>query len=129
LQLNGINEDIMPLIHLIGYVQNSDLPFIYQLSTAFIYPSTRESFGIPILEAMACGVPVLTSNTASMPEVAGDAALFMNPFDIFDIAKNILEITENKETRAILIKKGLARVETFRWFKTAEKLMDVYQQV
>lgn len=127
LQLNDINEDIIPLIHLIGYVQNSDLPFIYQLSTAFLYPSTRESFGIPILEAMACGIPVLTSNTASMPEVAGDAALYMNPFDIFDIAKNIIEITENKETRENLIAKGLKRVENFRWFKTAEKLIEVYK--
>ena len=72
-----------------GYISNTDLPAIYSGAAVFLYTSLRESFGIPLLEAMACGTPVITSNTSSMPEVAGEAALFVDPFDENSIAIQI----------------------------------------
>lgn len=124
---NGISTETLTHIHLIGYVPNTDLPAVYQLSSLFLYTSTRESFGIPILEAMASGVPVITSNTAAMPEVAGLSAALANPFDSSDMADKMIRVLENETLKENLISRGKNRVQEFRWEKTAEKLLEVYK--
>lgn len=112
-----------------GYVQNADLPAIYSLSKLFLYPSIRESFGIPPLEAMACGTPVLASNTSSIPEVTGNAAYLTNPFKPEEIAKGIEELINNKNLRKDLIDKGFIRASKFSWTSTAESVLKIYETI
>jgi len=119
--------ELRSMIHIIGYVPNKELPYFYQLSTVYLYPSLRESFGIPILEAMACGTPVITSNTSSMPEVAGNAAILIDPFDPQTIADAILTLENNVQLRENLIDKGLLRAQQFSWSKTAKMVMKIYK--
>ncbi|MFA9388890.1 MAG: glycosyltransferase family 4 protein [Prolixibacteraceae bacterium] len=116
-------------IHLAGYVPNSDLPFIINQCEVFLYPSMRESFGIPILEGMACGVPVLTSNTSSMPEIAGDAAYLVDPSKSEEITAGILKIINDQEYRASLCQKGLDRAKLFSWKAMAEHYLKLYQEI
>jgi glycosyltransferase involved in cell wall biosynthesis len=97
----------------------------YNVSTIFIFPSFYEGFGLPPLEAMACGTPVITSNISSMPEVCGDAALYANPYDVDDISKKIEFLINNQEERERLIEKGLDRVSHFTWERSANKHLDV----
>ncbi len=97
----------------------------YNVATIFIFPSFYEGFGLPPLEAMACGTPVITSNISSMPEVCGDAAVYVDPYDINDISKKIEFLITNQEERERLIKKGLKRVKHFTWEKSAKKHLDV----
>ncbi len=132
--INKVLTDIeMPFLknHLrtTGYIANTDLPAIYSGAAAFLYTSLRESFGIPLLEAMACGTPVITSNTSSMPEVAGDAALFVDPFDEQDIAGRLIDMLSNETLRKSCIAKGFERVGLFSWEQTAQKTYSVYQDV
>ncbi|SFU46678.1 Glycosyltransferase involved in cell wall bisynthesis [Pustulibacterium marinum] len=130
--LQEINaSEIRNLIHLTGYVQNTDLPAIISQAKGFLYPSLRESFGIPILEGMACGVPVITSNTASMPEVAGDtgAALIVNPFNSQEITKAMQQIVEDTALVKILSEKGIERAKDFSWKNMAEKVLTIYKEV
>jgi len=116
-------------IKLCGYVPNKELPYIFNLSSLFLYPSLRESFGIPILEAMACGSPVITSNTSSMPEVAGGAALLIDPFDPQTIADAIQRVETEPALRQQLIVRGLERVRKFSWARTAEQVKGIYESV
>lgn len=116
-------------IRLCGYVPNQELPGVYNLSSLFLYPSLRESFGIPILEAMACGTPVITSNTSSMPEVAGGAALLVDPLAPATIAAAIQQLQAAPELRQQLIEKGLARARQFSWARTAEQVRGIYESV
>ena len=102
-------------IVLTGYVVNTDLPAIYRLSEIFLYPSLRESFGIPMLEAMACGVPVITSNTSSMPEIAGDAALIIDPFKPEEITAAMIRLINDKDLRTHLILRGYEQAARFSW--------------
>lgn len=123
------NPALMSRIHLTGYVVNTDLPAIYSQCSIFLYPSLRESFGIPILEAMGCGAPVITSNTSSMPEIAGDAALIINPFKPEEITSALIKITLNAELCEQLILKGLEQAEAFTWRKMAEDVLLIYKEV
>jgi glycosyltransferase involved in cell wall biosynthesis len=116
-------------IHLTGYIPNHDLPAIYAKASFFLYPSIRESFGLPILEAMACGCPVLTSNTSSMPEIAGDAALLIDPLDPQELSNAILELLEKPELRQELIEKGFQRPPMFRYERGAEKVLSIYEGI
>lgn len=128
--LNEIGApDLRPMIHISGYVPNKELPFFYKLSKMFLYPSLRESFGIPILEAMACGTPVITSNTSSMPEVAGKAALFIDPFEPKTIAEAIIQLENDSELREQLIKNGYLRAQQFSWTNTAKKVRKIYEDI
>lgn len=113
-------------IHLTGYVPNTELPAIINQCTVFLYPSLRESFGIPILEGMACGVPVITSNTSSMPEIAADAALLVDPQNHYEIMEAILRVTEDKDFAHQLIHKGLNRAADFTWKKMATGYLQLY---
>ncbi|MCX6160789.1 MAG: glycosyltransferase family 1 protein [Ignavibacteriae bacterium] len=128
--LSEINEtQIADKIILPGYVYNIDLPAIYSLSKIFLYPSLRESFGIPPLEAMACGTPVLASNTSSIPEVTGDAAYMVNPFKPEEIASGIKTLLNDFLLREELIKRGFVRASLFSWLSTAESVLKIYNSL
>ncbi|MCF8218510.1 MAG: glycosyltransferase family 4 protein [Bacteroidales bacterium] len=116
-------------IHLTGYIINSDLPAIYNLSEVFLYPSLRESFGIPMLEAMACGTPVITSNTSSMPEIADDAAYIVDPSKPESISLGIYRLLNNHSLRNKNIQKGFKRASEFSWRDTAEKTLKIYKSL
>lgn len=116
-------------IHLTGYVVNTDLPAIINQCKVFLYPSLRESFGIPILEGMACGVPVITSNTSSMPEIAGDAATIVDPFKPEEIKAAIGQILEDEKYRNELCEKGMERAKKFSWKIMAEQYLTLYNEV
>lgn len=107
----------------------TDLPLLYSAATVVLYPSLYEGFGLPILEAMACGTPVITSNISSMPEVGGDAAIYVDPMDIKDIEKKIKLIVEDEDKRREMIKKGFERVKLFTWQKCAEKTVAAYRKL
>ncbi len=108
-----------------GRLNPEDLHFVLASAFAMTFVPLFEGFGIPLIEAMSCGVPVIASNTTSLPEVAGDAALFVNPFDINDIKNAMVKIVDDSFLRNNLIEKGNIRKETFSWDKTADKLWDV----
>ena len=116
-------------VKLLGFVDDAQLARLYQAASVFLFPSFEEGFGIPILEAMANGVPVVTSNVSSMPEVGGDAALYVDPHDPADIARKVAEAAEDRALRAALTKKGLARANEFTWRRTAESTLAVYDEV
>lgn len=123
----GINN-ISHLIKPAGYIVNTDLPAIYSGARTFIYASLRESFGIPILESMACGTPVITSNISAMPEIAADAAMLVNPFDEQEIANTISFICNDNNLYYEYIQKGYERVKHFSWNNTARMTFDLYSQ-
>ena len=116
-------------IILTGYVVNTDLPAIYSQSEVFLYPSLRESFGIPMLEAMACGVPVITSNTSSMPEVAGDAALLIDPYKPEEITAAMVRVITDKKLQAEMISKGFAQAAKFSWKAMAQHVLEIYREM
>ncbi|WP_333483050.1 glycosyltransferase family 4 protein [Spirosoma telluris] len=125
--LNEIDgQELANDIILCGYIPNYILPLVYNAATIFLCPSLRESFGLPILEAMACGTPVLTSSTSSMPEVAGDAALLVDPNSVEEMITGIDRLLKQPTLRAELRTKGLERAALFSWEATANKLLTVY---
>ena len=122
-------EHIRKMIVIPGYIVNSDLPNIYNNAFAFLYPSLRESFGIPLLEAMACGTPVITSNTSSMPEIGGPYAILINPESSDEIAEMMLKLETDDEFYRRQEEVGLQRAKLFSWHNTAERLLEVYEDV
>ncbi len=118
---------ILDYITFCGYIPNHELPAIYSMAKAFLYPSLRESFGIPMVEAMACGVPVITSNTSSMPEVSGDAAVLVDPFNPEDIANALINLLGNETLKKELVLKGIERAKAFSWQNNALKTLDIYK--
>ncbi len=122
-------ENIREQIVMPGYIVNSDLPYIYNSAFAFLYTSLRESFGIPLLEAMACGTPVITSNTSSMPEIAGNEAILINPESPEEITEQMLRLESDEDYYNTLKEIGLKRAELFSWRKTAEELLKLYETV
>ena len=123
------DPDIMKYIHRLDYIKNTDLPGIYTMADLFLYPSFRESFGIPILEAMACGTPVITSNVFSMPEVAGDAALLVDPTNPFDLTRGIHKVISEPDFSKSLSEKGLVQATRFSWAKMAKDYMEIYKEI
>lgn len=108
-----------------GYIDESDLPSIYQGASCFAFPSFYEGFGLPILEAMACGVPVVSSNTSSMKEVGGDAVLYFDPCDIDKIKEVLNKILNSRELQKELVKKGYEQIRFFSWEKAAKETLEI----
>lgn len=132
--LNGIIErnhieNIREHIVMPGYIINSDLPYIYNNAFAFLYTSLRESFGIPLLEGMACGIPVITSNTSSMPEIGGKDAILINPEHSDEITDVMLKLETDNAFYEKQKEIGLVRAKLFSWRKTAEQLLKLYEEV
>ncbi len=116
-------------ITLLGYVQAEDLPYIYNLADVFVYPSKYEGFGLPLLEAMACGVPVISSNTSSIPEILGDAGSLFSPDDPGQLSESILEILGNEALRAKMVLGGFRRAQLFSWQETAQRTLNIYESI
>lgn len=112
-----------------GYVPNKDLVYIYNNAFAFLYTSLRESFGIPLLEGMACGTPVITSNTSSMPEIGGNDAILVNPESPQEIADQLLKLERDVDYYEAKRQVGLERAKLFSWRHTAEQLLKLYKEV
>ncbi len=112
-----------------GYVPSEDLPYLLQAAQAFILPSLWEGFGIPVLEAMACGVPVLASNVSSLPEVCGNAGLTFDPYSVDQIEQAIRTIISDKKLANKLSKQGLKQAKKFSWEKMAKTVLKVFEKV
>ena len=112
-----------------GYIKNADLPYIYNNAFAFLYTSLRESFGIPLLEAMACGTPVITSNTSSMPEIGGPEVIMVNPQNVQEITEKMLLLEKDEALYQKQKEIGIIRAQQFSWKYTAEQLLTVYEDV
>ncbi|MFA5927100.1 MAG: glycosyltransferase family 1 protein [Patescibacteria group bacterium] len=112
-----------------GYIKEEELPVAYAGALAYAIPSLSEGFGLPPLEAMACGAPVISSNVSCMPEVLGDAPLYFDPYDVDDIAGAIEQTVESRELRNDLIKKGLVQAKKYSWDKAARETWEVYKKL
>ncbi len=133
---NPWNEDLVKVQSMInnqiirlGFVPTEDLVAIYNLATVFVMPSLYEGFGLPILEAMSCGCPVVTTKQGSLEEVAGDAALYVDAYSKENMAEGIKKVFKDEDLQKELSKKGLKRAEEFSWKKTAEETLEVYRKV
>jgi len=109
-----------------GFIDDEDLPALYSGALLFVFPSLYEGFGLPVLEAMSCGTPVVASNTSAMPEVAGDATLLVAPRDVEGMAAAMTTVVESAALREHLRQKGLIRAQSFSWATTARKTLDLY---
>jgi glycosyltransferase involved in cell wall biosynthesis len=116
-------------VHFPGFVAEADLPALYSAATIFVYPSLYEGFGLPVLEAMACGLPVIASDYSSLPEVVGKAGLLVNPGEVEAIAAAIHRLLEDETLRQALSSAGLARAAEFTWARMVSQLVELYQQV
>src|SRR5579859_487287 len=112
-----------------GYVAPEILARLYQAASVFLFPSLEEGFGFPVLEAMACGVPVVTANNSSLPEVGGHAALYADPHDPTQIAAQVRRVVEDNELRTRLIRDGLTRAREFSWSKAAQATLKIYDEI
>lgn len=122
-------EDILPRLQVMDYIAYNDLPFVYSLATLYLYPSLRESFGLPLLEAQACGTPVITSNISCMPEIAGDAAIFADPYNPGSIGEAIAQALHNDAiTKAGLYQKGIDNAKLYSWETAAGKMRAIYER-
>lgn len=118
------NDVIFP-----GYLEAEDLKKMYAIATVFVFPSLYEGFGIPPLEAMACGCPVVSSNVASLPEVVGDAGILIDPKNARKIADSVVSLIENDQIRNMLVERGLRRVEKFSWQNSAQAALKVFEEM
>ena len=121
--------DLGRSVRFLGPVPEADLPALYAAAQAFAFPSEYEGFGLPLLEAMACGTPSLTSTTSSLPEVAGDAALLVPPTDVTAIADALVRLTTDSSLRADLARRGRTRALQFTWDRTAERMWEEYDRL
>lgn len=121
----GLEKDVI----IPGYVGDEDVPALLNGADLFVYPSFYEGFGLPILEAMSCGVPVITSNVSSLPEVVGDAAILIDPNDVDQLAAAMEKVLSDASLKEELRRKGLERAKQFSWDKTAYKTLRVYEEV
>lgn len=112
-----------------GYVSDEDLPALYNAADLFVYPSLYEGFGLPPLEAMACGAPVITSNTSSLPEVVGNAGIMVDPHDVGALADAMYEVLTNDGLKEDMVKRELKRAKMFSWEKCARETIEVYEEV
>jgi glycosyltransferase involved in cell wall biosynthesis len=121
--------DITGAVHFPGTIDELDKPAVYSAATVFVYPSRYEGFGLPVLEAMACGTPVVTSDMTSLPELAGDAAFQVQPDDTRSLAAAILSLCNDGTLHEDMRRRGVARAASFSWPKTARETLDAYREV
>lgn len=121
----SLKEDII----FTDFIEHNDLPAVYKLAKIFVFPSFYEGFGLPVAEAMSCGIPVITSNTSSLPEVAGGAAILVNPYDVNEIAQAIKMVLTNEQLQKELSEKGLENAQRFSWKKAAQSIREVFEEV
>lgn len=124
-----IQSRVEDAVRFLGFVPIETLRVFYQAAAAFVFPSLYEGFGLPPLEAMACGTPVVTSNVSSLPEVVGDAAAIVNPENVFDIARAIREVLLDQNLRARLIQRGFEQLKHFSWEDAASQVLATYEEV
>jgi glycosyltransferase involved in cell wall biosynthesis len=118
---NNLQERIIKL----GFISEEDLVMMYNLADCYLYPSLYEGFGLPILEAQACGCPVITSTVSSCPEVAGAGAMYIDPHNVGDMARAMTEVVTDKKLRKKLVDEGLKNCAQFTWDKTATALLEI----
>jgi len=123
-----IKSRVEQVVRFLGFVTFETLRCFYVSAAAFVFPSQHEGFGLPPLEAMACGTPVVTSNVSSLPEVVDDAAVLVKPDNVFDIARGIREVLVDESLRAELIRRGYARAAQFSWERTARQVLEIYRE-
>ena len=128
-ELKGISSPLFEQIIFTGYIENNHLPKLYRSADLFVFPSYCESFGIPLLEAMASGTPIVTSNTQALPEVADGAAYLVNPFDPQDIARGMFRVLTEPQLREVLVHRGEIRIKYFSWDRTAQETAKVFAEV
>lgn len=121
-----IKSRVEPVVRFLGFVPFETLRCFYETAAAFVFPSRYEGFGLPPLEAMACGTPVVASNVSSLPEVVGDAAIQVNPENVFDIARGIRDVLLEEELRNDLIARGRLQASRFSWERTARQVLEIY---
>ncbi len=121
-----MESPIKDKVKFLGYLDEEQLPYLYSNCSVFIYPSFYEGFGLPPLEAMSCGAPVIASNTTSIPEVIGDSGIMVNPNKADELSEAIVKVVNDPELRLSLSKKGLERSHLFSWSNTAIKTLEVY---
>lgn len=124
-----IKEPLKEHVILTGPVNDADLPILYRLATVCVFPSLYEGFGLPLLEAMACGVPVVASNRPALPEVGGDACLYADPLDSQNIAAKALQLLEDQKLAQAYVRKGLQRTGAFSWNRAASAILKVYEAI
>jgi glycosyltransferase involved in cell wall biosynthesis len=124
-----IQSRVEDTVRFLGFVPIDTLRAFYQAASAFVFPSLYEGFGLPPLEAMACGTPVVCSHVSSLPEVVGDAAEIVNPENVFDIARGIREVLLNLERRNQLVGRGFEQARRFNWERTAQQVLDAYEEI
>lgn len=121
-----IKSRVEPVVRFLGFVPFETLRCFYESAAAFVFPSRYEGFGLPPLEAMACGAPVIASNVSSLPEVVGDAAILVNPENVFDIARGIRDALLDDDLRRELIRRGREQASRFSWEQTAREVLAIY---
>ncbi len=124
-----IHSRVEDAVRFLGFVPIDTLRAFYQAASAFVFPSLYEGFGLPPLEAMACGTPVVCSNVCSLPEVVGDAAEIVNPENVFDIARGMREVLLDRSRRNRLVERGFEQARRFSWERTAQQVLDAYQEI
>ena len=124
-----IHGGVQHLVRFLGFVPFDTLRVFFESAAAFVFPSLYEGFGLPPLEAMATGTPVVTSNVSSLPEVVGDAAVTVNPENVFDIARGIRDVLLDEDLRRRLIRRGYEHIQKFSWQRTAEEVLETYREV
>ncbi|MGI0492205.1 glycosyltransferase family 4 protein [Alkalinema pantanalense CENA528] len=127
-QLEGQAWDLGVRLQFLNYVPYRELPVLLNNAIGLVFPTLWEGFGLPVLEAMACGTPVITSNLSSLPEVAGDAALLVDPYDVNAIAQAMTELISDEQTWQQLRQRGLARAQQFSWQKTGKLTTEILSQ-
>ncbi|MCG2692035.1 glycosyltransferase family 4 protein, partial [Microgenomates group bacterium] len=128
----GWGDQVKPIpgIKILGFVPDEDLRALYSAAKVFAYPSLYEGFGLPILEAFSCGCPVITSNIASLPELGGSAAIYINPLSIKDLSQAIKQLLQFDDSNyRTLREKAIKQAKKFSWEKTAKETLKVYQEV
>jgi glycosyltransferase involved in cell wall biosynthesis len=123
------NLDLEGMVHFTGYVSQEDLPLVYNLSSLFVYPTLYEGFGLPALEAMACGVPVITTDVSSLPEIVGEAGILVPVNNVEALYGAMIAVLGDEDLRRKMINKGIQRAAKFTWEQTAKLTFQVYQQV